>query len=93
MVELTPDQAPAYQEGQLLLVQGSSDSGLEPRHSDSSTCGKENIVKVGIISDKYTSVRSIDSDLRYFEWLCQYFQSGLDDHLSTRGLLEFSEVI
>ena len=93
MVELTPDQAPAYQEGQLLLVQGSSDSGLEPRHSDSSTCGKENIVKVRIISDKYTSVRIIDSDLRYFEWLCQYFQSGLDDHLSTRELLEFSEVI
>ena len=94
MVELTPDQAPAYQEGQLLLVQGSSDSGLEPRHSDSSTCGKEKIiVKVGIISDEYTSVRIIDSDLRYFEWLCQYFQSGLDDHLSTRGLLEFSEVI
>ena len=47
MVELTPDQAPAYQEGQLLLVQGNSDSGLEPRHSDSSTCGKENIIKVG----------------------------------------------
>lgn len=77
----------------MLLVQGSSDSGLEPRHSDSSTCGKENIVKVRIISDKYTSVRIIDSDLRYFEWLCQYFQSGLDDHLSTRELLEFSEVI
>ena len=78
----------------MLLVQGSSDSGLEPRHSDSSTFGKENIiVKVGIISDKYTSVRIIDSDLRYFEWLCQYFQSGLDDHLSTRELLEFSEVI
>ena len=21
-------------------------------------------------------------DLRYFEWLCQYFPSGLDDHQS-----------
>ena len=72
----------------MLLVQGNSDSGLEPRHSDSSTCGKENIVRVGIISDKYTSVRIIDSDLRYFEWLCQYFQSGLNDHLScSRRLL------
>ena len=40
---LTPDQAPAYQEGQLLLVQGNSDSGLVPRHCDSSTCGEKNV--------------------------------------------------
>ena len=81
---LTPDQAPAYHEGQLLLVQGNSDSGLEPTHSDSSTCGEKNIK---VISDQdnllhfdlsheaenHQTNRNMDSyrDLRYFKWFCQ----------------------
>ena len=32
-------------------------------------------------SDKLV-LQNYGHDLRYFEWLCQYFQSGFDDHLS-----------